>query len=116
MALVGGATGRVGDPSGKSLERPELDVETLERNIAGIGGIIRKILGKDVLVLNNHDWWKDVKLLDFLKDVGRFARVGTMMAKESVRRRLESSEVGLSYTEFTYQLLQVDLAMCFLVV
>ncbi|KAM7490925.1 hypothetical protein LguiA_033846 [Lonicera macranthoides] len=106
VALVGGATGRVGDPSGKSLERPELNVETLERNIAGIGGIIRKILGKDVLVLNNYDWWKDVKLLDFLKDVGRFARVGTMMAKESVRRRLESSEVGLSYTEFTYQLLQ----------
>ncbi|XP_071705450.1 tyrosine--tRNA ligase, chloroplastic/mitochondrial [Rutidosis leptorrhynchoides] len=115
VALVGGATGRVGDPSGKSLERPELDVQTLERNISGISNTIVKILDRRgdnndgevrVRVLNNYDWWKDVKLLDFLKDVGRFARVNTMMAKESVKRRLESSDQGLSYTEFTYQLLQ----------
>nr|XP_043635618.1 tyrosine--tRNA ligase, chloroplastic/mitochondrial [Erigeron canadensis] len=106
VALVGGATGRVGDPSGKSLERPELDVEILEKNISGINDIIVKILNNDVVVLNNYDWWKDVKLLDFLKDVGKFARVNTMMAKESVKRRLESSDQGLSYTEFTYQLLQ----------
>ncbi|KAI3716835.1 hypothetical protein L1987_68017 [Smallanthus sonchifolius] len=111
VALVGGATGRVGDPSGKSLERPELDIETLERNISGISNTIVKILNRNnpndsVTVLNNYDWWKDVKLLDFLKNVGRFARVNTMMAKESVKRRLESSDQGLSYTEFTYQLLQ----------
>ncbi|XP_052176354.1 tyrosine--tRNA ligase, chloroplastic/mitochondrial [Diospyros lotus] len=108
VALVGGATARVGDPSGKSLERPELDPETLRKNTAGIVETLRRILGPDdssFAVFNNYDWWKDVKLLDFLKKVGRFARVGTMMAKESVRKRLES-EQGMSYTEFTYQLLQ----------
>ncbi|VVA96239.1 unnamed protein product [Arabis nemorensis] len=114
VGLIGGATGRVGDPSGKSLERPELDADTLEKNISGIKNIIIKILGQNTgdpsssssyLILNNYDWWKDVKMLDFLKDVGKFARVSTMMAKESVKKRLES-EQGMSYTEFTYQLLQ----------
>lgn len=118
VALVGGATGRVGDPSGKSAERPELDAETLERNCASIKGLIKGILGRDegqgleeglerdsVVVLDNYDWWKNVTLLDFLRDVGRFARVGSMMAKESVKKRL-NSEDGMSYTEFTYQLLQ----------
>ncbi|XP_074563176.1 tyrosine--tRNA ligase, chloroplastic/mitochondrial, partial [Curcuma longa] len=134
VALIGGATGRVGDPSGKSLERPELDLDTLERNSAGIKDLISEILGRKVgnkdnnagtekgddqeakplkglifddsfVILNNYDWWKDIKLLDFLRDVGRFARVGIMIAKESVKRRLTSEE-GMSYTEFTYQLLQ----------
>lgn len=124
VALIGGATARVGDPSGKSLERPELDVETLERNAASIEKTIRTILGRvetrkfeesnfdgnvfcdsSVVVLNNYDWWKEFSLLDFLKKVGKYARVGSMMAKESVRKRLES-EQGMSYTEFTYQLLQ----------
>lgn len=109
VALVGGATGRIGDPSGKSLERPELDLTSLERNVSAISATIRSILGKtdssSVAILNNYDWWKDVKLLDFLRDVGRYARVGAMMSKESVRKRLES-EQGMSYTEFTYQLLQ----------
>lgn len=108
VALVGGATGRVGDPSGKSLERPELDIETLEKNISGISSTLVRILdgSENVKVLNNYDWWKDVKLLDFLRDVGRYARVNIMMNKESVKRRLESSDQGLSYTEFSYQLLQ----------
>ncbi|WOK97147.1 hypothetical protein Cni_G05855 [Canna indica] len=144
VALIGGATGRVGDPSGKSIERPELDIDTLEKNSAGIENLISKILGRkggcmdigaglenkqssdkgdrkdDILdpksqkcltsddsfaILNNYDWWKDFTMLDFLREVGRFARVGAMMAKESVKRRLTSEE-GLSYTEFTYQLLQ----------
>lgn len=112
VALVGGATGRVGDPSGKSLERPELDPLSLDRNISAISTTIQSILGRaspsgssPVAILNNYEWWKDVKLLDFLRDVGRYARVGAMMSKESVRRRLES-EQGMSYTEFTYQLLQ----------
>ncbi|KAL9682085.1 hypothetical protein QQ045_013878 [Rhodiola kirilowii] len=112
VALIGGATARIGDPSGKSLERPELDVETLERNTVGIrdtiGRILRNNNGDDdggFVVLNNYDWWKDMRLLDFLKRVGRYARVGTMMAKESVKKRLDS-EQGMSYTEFTYQLLQ----------
>ncbi|KAL3516648.1 hypothetical protein ACH5RR_023550 [Cinchona calisaya] len=118
VALIGGATGRVGDPSGKSLERPELDLETLDKNICGISATILDILERaaavgemtdsacpSVSILNNYDWWKDITLLDFLKEVGRFARVGTMMSKESVRKRLESDQ-GMSYTEFTYQLLQ----------
>ncbi|XP_024932488.3 tyrosine--tRNA ligase, chloroplastic/mitochondrial isoform X2 [Ziziphus jujuba] len=118
VALIGGATARVGDPSGKSLERPELDPETLVNNTLGITDTITRILGSrsraqkfsgdysdSLVILNNYDWWKEVLLLDFLKQVGRFARVGTMMAKESVKKRLES-EQGMSYTEFTYQLLQ----------
>ncbi|XP_010500171.1 PREDICTED: tyrosine--tRNA ligase, chloroplastic/mitochondrial-like isoform X2 [Camelina sativa] len=111
VGLIGGATGRVGDPSGKSLERPELDADTLEKNISGIKKIIIKILGSNpsssssYMILNNYDWWKDMTMLEFLNKVGRFARVGTMMAKESVKKRLES-EQGMSYTEFTYQLLQ----------
>ncbi|CAI9777996.1 unnamed protein product [Fraxinus pennsylvanica] len=110
VALVGGATGRVGDPSGKSIERPELDLLSLDRNVSRISTTISRILGRNqgakcFTILNNYDWWKDVKLLDFLKEVGRFARMGVMMSKESVRTRLES-EQGMSYTEFTYQLLQ----------
>lgn len=113
VALVGGATGRVGDPSGKSLERPELEPASLDRNIIAISASIRSILERvsspssssSVSILNNYDWWKDVKLLNFLREVGRYARVGAMMSKESVRRRLDS-EQGMSYTEFTYQLLQ----------
>ncbi|KAG2295229.1 hypothetical protein Bca52824_041898 [Brassica carinata] len=105
VGLIGGATGRVGDPSGKSLERPELDSLTLEKNIAGIKNILVKILGGNHVIFNNYDWWKDMTMLDFLKNVGRFARVGPMMAKESVKKRLES-EQGMSYTEFSYQLLQ----------
>ncbi|KAK4370011.1 hypothetical protein RND71_009486 [Anisodus tanguticus] len=115
VALIGGATGRVGDPSGKSLERPELDLVTLEKNISGIGRIVEKILGctqgvcenaSKVQILNNYDWWKDVKFLDFLRNVGRYARLGTMMSKESVKKQLENAEQGMSYAEFTYQLLQ----------
>ncbi|EYU42284.1 hypothetical protein MIMGU_mgv1a005712mg [Erythranthe guttata] len=117
VALIGGATARVGDPSGKSLERPELDPISLERNISAISATVTAILGRNnpsisppsstspIAILNNYDWWKDVKLLDFLSEVGRFARVGTMMSKDSVRKRLESDS-GMSYTEFTYQLLQ----------
>ncbi|KAK9025555.1 hypothetical protein V6N11_038419 [Hibiscus sabdariffa] len=115
VALIGGATGRIGDPSGKSQERPELDSNTLEKNIDGIMEIVNKILSKNAylgseknsnfVILNNYDWWKEVRLLDFLKQVGRYARVGSMMSKESVKKRLES-EQGMSYTEFTYQLLQ----------
>ncbi|TKY71758.1 Tyrosine--tRNA ligase [Spatholobus suberectus] len=110
------ATAHVGDPSGKSLERPELDAEALEKNTLGISNTIEQILGRlqnsnlvvgssSVWILNNYDWWKEFNLLDFLKRVGKYARVGSMIAKESVRKRLES-EQGMSYTKFTYQLLQ----------
>nr|GMD78388.1 tyrosine--tRNA ligase, chloroplastic/mitochondrial [Ipomoea batatas] len=114
VALLGGATGRIGDPSGKSVVRPELDYVTLNHNIAGISANIRQVLlspdssylTSNIQILDNYDWWKDVKFLDFLRDVGRFARVGTMMSKESVKKRLENAEQGMSYAEFTYQLLQ----------
>ncbi|KDP41896.1 hypothetical protein JCGZ_26914 [Jatropha curcas] len=111
VALIGGATARIGDPSGKSLERPELDVDTLEKNTIGISNTLTRIfnmnmnLNNQVVIMNNYDWWKEVKLLDFLKQVGKYARVGSMISKESVKKRLES-EQGMSYTEFTYQLLQ----------
>ncbi|KAL9316475.1 hypothetical protein ACSQ67_017476 [Phaseolus vulgaris] len=115
VALIGGATARVGDPSGKSVERPVLDPESLEKNTVGISNTIERILGRgqnpnldsdfSVVIMNNYDWWKEFSLLDFLKRVGKFARVGSMISKESVKKRLESEE-GMSFTEFTYQLLQ----------
>lgn len=117
-ALVGGATGKVGDPSGKSAERPVLDDDTIARNLAAIEKNLRQILdrsvndmdraGRDVpepVVVNNHDWVGSISFLDFLRDVGKYARVNTMMAKDSVKTRLDSEE-GMSFTEFTYQLLQ----------
>ncbi|WZZ30238.1 hypothetical protein YC2023_013639 [Brassica napus] len=91
------AVGLIGDPSGKSLERPELDALTLEKNIAGIKNILVKILGGNARLLCD---FLITTMLDFLKNVGRFARVGQMMAKESVKKRLES-EQGMSYTEFS---------------
>lgn len=119
VAIIGGATGRVGDPSGKSVERPVLDDETIKRNMAGIAENIRTVLkrsadevkamtGVDLpepVVLDNYDWWGKMSFLDALREVGKHVRVGSMIAKESVKKRLESDE-GISFTEFTYQLLQ----------
>ena len=115
VALLGGATGRVGDPSGKSAERPVLDEATINANTAGIQKILEGVLansagmaGADVptaKVMNNLDWFGSMGFLEFLRDVGKYARVGTMMAKDSVKTRLDS-EQGMSFTEFTYQLLQ----------
>ena len=110
VILVGGATGSVGDPSGRSQERPLLDEQTLSANVSAICDSIESILKRngghgDTTVLNNYDWFKDISLLGFLRDTGKFARLGTMLSKDSVRKRLESED-GLSFTEFTYQLLQ----------
>lgn len=105
IALLGGATGRIGDPSGKSAERPVLHENVLERNLAGIRRNLDAVLGADATVVNNDDWVGALSFVDFLRDVGRFARVNTMMNKDSVRTRLRSDE-GISFTEFTYQLLQ----------
>jgi tyrosyl-tRNA synthetase len=119
IAIVGGATGRVGDPSGKSAERPVLDNETIERNLLGIEANIRQVLDRsaaslvangvsdipELVVLNNNAWWAGMSFLDVLRDIGKYARVGTMLAKDSVKMRLESED-GMSFTEFTYQLLQ----------
>ncbi len=110
VAIVGGATGMIGDPSGKSQERQFLDSETIEKNLIGIRSDLEVILnGKDAqtkpLFLNNYDWFKQFSVIDFLRDVGKHFRVGVMLAKDSVRSRMESEE-GMSFTEFCYQVLQ----------
>src|SRR3954470_7431613 len=110
IAVVGGATGMIGDPSGKSQERNLLDDEAIAHNLRGISGVISRFLelkGKDAgLVVNNGDWFKGMDYIRFLRDIGKHFTINHMMAKESVRARLEDREHGISYTEFSYMLLQ----------
>ncbi len=109
LALVGGATGMVGDPSGRSDERTLLDAATLEANTAGIRTQLEALFdfgGESAArLVNNYDWTRDVTLLDFLRDVGKHITVNQMVAKDSVRSRMDS-EQGISFTEFSYMLLQ----------
>lgn len=108
-AIIGGATGRIGDPSGKSIERPFLDNNILEHNVLSITEFLKSILKTENLrapvILNNNDWFKEIGFIDFLRDVGKYFRVTSMLAKDCVKTRLESEE-GLSFTEFAYQVLQ----------
>lgn len=104
IAIVGGATGMIGDPSGKAQERTLLDAKTIENNLKGIEKSLRCILTK-ATTLNNYDWFVQFGFIDFLRDIGKHFRLGAMLAKESVKTRLNSEE-GLSYTEFSYQMLQ----------
>lgn len=113
IALVGGATGMVGDPSGKSDERNLLDEDTLNKNVAGVKAQLARFLDFDATVenaaqlVNNYNWMKDIKLIDFVRDIGKHITVNYMMAKDSVKKRLDSdSQTGMSFTEFTYQLFQ----------
>ena len=107
IALVGGATGMVGDPSGKTAERQFLDLDVLEHNLACQKAQLMKFLdfeGENAAsVVNNHDWFKDFTFLDFIRDVGKHITVNYMTAKDSVKNRLEG---GMSFTEFSYQLVQ----------
>lgn len=107
IAVVGGATGMIGDPSGKSKERVLLTEEVIEDNIRGIQAQIEKFIDveRGGRVVNNMDWFRDFRFIDFLRDVGKIFRVTEMMSKESVQKRLESDE-GISFTEFSYQILQ----------
>ena len=111
IALVGGATGMVGDPSGKNEERNLLNEETLAKNLAGIKSQLEKYIDFNssqpncAELVNNYDWFKNVSFIEFLRDTGKHITVNYMMAKDSVKRRIEG-EVGLSYTEFAYQLMQ----------
>jgi tyrosyl-tRNA synthetase len=110
FVILGGATGKIGDPSGKSSERPLLDEKTLIHNIAGIRKNFERILDfSDArtcpVILNNEEWISQMSFVDFLRDVGKHFRIGPMLAKDSVRSRFESEE-GMSFTEFSYQLLQ----------
>jgi tyrosyl-tRNA synthetase len=113
IALVGGATGMIGDPSGKSDERNLLDGVALQKNVDGIRKQLQKFLDFDAAnplaaqLVNNLDWMKDYTLIDFSRDIGKHLTVNYMMAKDSVKKRLGSdAKVGMSFTEFTYQLLQ----------
>lgn len=113
IILLGGATGMIGDPSGKSDERNLLDQETLVKNCIGIQKQFEKFLNfqktidNSALLVNNYDWMKSYSLIDFSREIGKHLTVNYMMAKESVKKRLGSeSKVGMSFTEFTYQLIQ----------
>ncbi len=111
VALVGGATGMIGDPTGKSDERNLLSAEDLARNQAGIQKQLEKFLDfsenvpNSAVLVNNYDWFKDLNFIHFLRDVGKHITVNYMMSKDSVRKRIEG-ETGISYTEFAYQLMQ----------
>jgi tyrosyl-tRNA synthetase len=108
FALVGGATGMIGDPSGKAAEREFLSEDTLRANQEGIRGQLEKFLdfdcgGNSAQIVNNYDWFKGIGFLQFLREAGKYISVNYMMAKDSVKKRLET---GISFTEFSYQLLQ----------
>lgn len=114
IALVGGATGMVGDPSGKSSERNLLNEATLAKNIAGVKGQLERFLDfnestsqNPAELVNNYDWMKDISLIDFVRDTGKHITVNYMMAKDSVKKRISGENTeGMSFTEFTYQLFQ----------
>jgi len=112
IALVGGATGMVGDPSGKSAERNLLDEKTLQHNLTCQKKQLEKFLDftcekNAAEIVNNYDWFKNITFLDFIRDVGKHITVNYMMAKDSVKRRISGEErEGMSFTEFTYQLVQ----------
>ncbi|HEV7621003.1 MAG TPA: tyrosine--tRNA ligase, partial [Flavisolibacter sp.] len=111
IALVGGATGMIGDPSGKNTERNLLSEELLNKNLEGIKIQLKKFLDFDsgkttaAEMVNNYDWFRNMNLLNFIRDTGKHITVNYMMSKDSVRKRIES-EAGISFTEFTYQLIQ----------
>lgn len=110
IALIGGATGQIGDPSGKKSERKLLTLEEVGNNIISIKKQLEKFLSFEgnnaALLVNNYDWISEMSFIDFLREVGKYFTVNYMMAKESVRARLEDREHGISYTEFSYMLMQ----------
>src|SRR5579885_3628701 len=110
IALVGGATGMIGDPTGKSEERNLLGIEELRANLTGIEAQMRRLLDfespRGAMLVNNHDWMGRFSYIEFLRDVGKHFPVNVMLAKDSVKSRLERDSAGLSYTEFSYMLLQ----------
>jgi tyrosyl-tRNA synthetase len=114
IALAGGGTGMIGDPSGKSEERTLLDAEQLAANVAGIRGQLARFVDFEAgaFMLDNAEWLGSVGLLAFLRDVGKHFSVNAMIARESVRTRLEGREHGISYTEFSYMLLQAYDFLC----
>ena len=111
IALVGGATGLIGDPSGKSVERKMQTVEQVQHNLEGIKENLSRFLKFDdpvnpAILVNNYDWYRNVNAIDFLRDICVNFRVPQMLAKESVKKRLEATDGGMTFTEFSYQILQ----------
>jgi tyrosyl-tRNA synthetase len=112
IALIGGATGMIGDPSGKSDERNLLDEATLNKNVAGIKAVLSSFLDFNAtdanapILVNNYDWMKNFSFIDFARDIGKRITVNYMMSKDSVKKRLGAEGEGMSFTEFTYQLIQ----------
>lgn len=111
IALVGGATGLIGDPSGKSAERKMLTVDQVEYNVQGIKENLSRFLHFDdpvnpAILVNNYDWYRNVSAINFLRDICVNFRVPAMLAKESVKKRLEATDGGMTFTEFSYQILQ----------
>ena len=112
LALIGGATGMIGDPSGKSQERNLLDEPTLRHNQEAIKRQLAKLLDFEsdapnaAVLVNNYDWMKDISFLEFIRDIGKCITVNYMMAKDSVKKRFSGEGDGMSFTEFTYQLVQ----------
>ncbi|MGL5888803.1 MAG: tyrosine--tRNA ligase, partial [Bacteroidia bacterium] len=113
VALVGGATGMVGDPSGKSQERNLLDETTLQHNLNSQRKQLEKFLDFDcgnnsAEIVNNYDWFKNIPFLEFIRDTGKYITVNYMLSKDSVKRRIDGTDgaEGMSFTEFTYQLIQ----------
>ena len=111
IALVGGATGMIGDPSGRSTERNFLSVDQLQRNLEGIKENLSRFLDFDsptnpAIMVNNYDWYKDYAILPFLREVGTLFRMKPMLAKDSVQKRLNAETNSMTFTEFTYQILQ----------
>ena len=111
--VIGGATGMIGDPSGKSLERNLLDEDTIQKNMAGIKAQLSKFIdfnsseSNAAIMVNNYDWMKNFSFLDFIREVGKHITVNYMMSKDSVKKRLSADSTnGMSFTEFTYQLVQ----------
>ncbi|TVQ81887.1 MAG: tyrosine--tRNA ligase [Phycisphaeraceae bacterium] len=106
VVLMGGATGRIGDPSGKDAERTLMTDETVEGNIAAQKSIFQQLLGDDVEIVDNHDWFKDITFLGALRDIGKHFSVNEMIRRDAVKNRLEREGHGISFTEFSYMLLQ----------
>ena len=102
IILVGGATGRVGDPRGTG-EREKADIAVIEKNFVKIQAQMKKLFGEETLVVNNYDWFKDYNYIDFLRDVGKYVNVAYMINKDLVKRQME---IGISYAEFSYMLIQ----------
>jgi len=106
IALIGGATGQIGDPSGKSTERQLLSVDVVKSNADRLSQVLRDTFEGPLTICNNVEWYREMSMLEFLRDVGKEFRMNTMLERESVKSRVSNADLGMSFTEFSYQILQ----------